>query len=355
MANTRLTIFGRTDVGRVRKNNEDAFLVSDLDTGGRLETPALDVDVRDRGILLLISDGMGGHAAGDVASALVVESMQRTLSDPMADHSSLQRLINHAVQRANTVVHEAAQAAEKRGMGATLTAMLVHDAEAYVAEVGDSRGYLLRAGRLRQITKDQSFVQMLVDIGALSAEQARTAPQKNIILQAMGRDSALQVSIGRLHLRRGDRLLLCSDGVSNLVTDAELRALLGDADLASISDRMVDLANERGGTDNATVIVAAVDGEELPEPAEGEEVTQTIDVLQEFTRPGGAPAASAPKPAPVAARSPAVARPAPSGPAAERTPVPSGGGGSRPWPVWIWALAGVGVAMLAYLVTRSLT
>lgn len=352
MANTRLNIFGRTDVGRVRTNNEDAFLVSDLDTGGRLETPVFEVDVLDRGILLLISDGMGGHAAGDVASALVVESMQRTLSDPMADHSSLQRLINHAVQRANAVVHEAAQAAEKRGMGATLTAMLIHGAEAYVAEVGDSRGYLLRAGRLRQITKDQSFVQMLVDIGALSAEQARTAPQKNIILQAMGREAALQVSIGRLHLRRGDRLLLCSDGVSNLVTDAELRELLGEAEVSTISDRMVDLANERGGTDNATVIVATVEGDELPEPAEGEEVTQTIDVLQEFTRPGGTPAASQSKPAPVSATPPAPSRPPESRGALERTPMPARV--SRPTPTWVWLLAGVGVALAAYLITRSL-
>lgn len=350
MANTRLTIFARTDVGRVRTNNEDAFLVSDLDSGARLETPAFDVDVRDRGILLLVSDGMGGHAAGDVASALVVESMRKTLSDPLADGTSLQRLIDHAVQRANQDVHEAAQAAEKRGMGATLTAILVHDTEAYVAEVGDSRGYLLRAGRLRQITKDQSFVQMLVDIGAMSAEQAKDAPQKNIILQAMGREEALQVSIGRLHLRRGDRLLLCSDGVSNMVPDAELRALLGDDDLATVADRMVDLANERGGPDNGTAIVALVEGEELITPPEGEEVTQTIEVLQEYLGPGATPrarAASTPTPAPT----PAATAPAPSPKAAAPAPAPAAP--KSPLSPGVLIAVALGVAFLAWLAWRA--
>jgi serine/threonine protein phosphatase PrpC len=139
MENIRLTVFARSDVGRVRSNNEDAFLISDLDSGARQVAPAIDVDVRDRGILIVVSDGMGGHAAGDVASALVVESLRKSLSDPTADHSSLQRFIDSAVRRANADVREAARATEKRGMGATLTAVLVHDTDAYVAEVGDSR------------------------------------------------------------------------------------------------------------------------------------------------------------------------------------------------------------------------
>ena len=327
MGNIRLTIFARTDVGRVRTNNEDAFLIGDLDTGARVES-GVELDVNHRGILMVISDGMGGHAAGDVASALVVESLRKSLSDPAADHSSLQRLIDHAVQRANDDVHQAARSAERRGMGATLTAVLVHETDAYVAEVGDSRGYLLRAGRLRQITKDQSFVQMLVDLGAMSPEQARDAPGKNVILQAMGREADVQVSIGRLRLRRGDRLLLCSDGLSNKLADRELEGLLAAADFEKIADRMVDLANERGAEDNVTAVVAVVEGDGLPVPADGEQVTQTLEILQEFSGPGNKtprPAAAAPvePPAPVAAAAP-VARPAPAAraPLAPKAPPP---------------------------------
>jgi PPM family protein phosphatase len=282
MGNIRLTIHGRSDVGLVRTNNEDAFLASDLESGVRLETPAVDVDVRDRGILVVVSDGMGGHAAGDVASALVVESMHRWLSDPAADHSSLQRLIDGAVRRANAEVQFAARAAERRGMGATLTAVLFHDQEAYVAEVGDSRGYLLRAGKLRQITKDQSFVQVLLEAGVLTSEQAKDSPQKNVILQAMGREEAVQAAIGRLGLWHGDRLLLCCDGLSNVVQDAELEAMLGDHDSSTICDRMIALANERGGADNLTAVVVIVEGEGLPLPNVDEDTTQTLHVLQEY-------------------------------------------------------------------------
>ena len=294
MDNIRLTVFARSDVGRVRTNNEDAYLVSDLASGARLDTPAIDVDVRDRGLLAVVSDGMGGHAAGDVASALVVESLRKSLSDPAADHSSLQRLIDGAIRQANAEVREAARAADKRGMGATLTAVLFHDHDAFVAEVGDSRGYLLRNGRLRQITKDQSFVQMLIDAGVLTSEQAKDSPQKNVILQAIGREPGVRAAIGRLSLRRGDRLLLCCDGLSNLVKDAELAALLGDRDVSTICDRMIDLANERGGEDNLTAVVALVEGEGLPAPSMGEQAAQTVEVLQEYMEGTPGPRAAIP-------------------------------------------------------------
>ncbi len=281
MQAVRLSVCARSDVGRVRQNNEDSFAVSDLETGSRLDTPAT-VEVRDRGVLMVVSDGMGGHAAGEVASALVVDSLGTALADPAVDHSSMQRILDAAVQRANANVWQAARDARKKGMGATLTAVLVHDADAYVAEVGDSRVYLLRSGRIRQITKDQSFVQMLLDAGVLTPEQAKDAPQKNVILQAMGLEPNVQVSIGRLGLRRGDRLLLCCDGISNKITDEELRGLLAEPDLEAACSRMIDLANERGGDDNLTTVIAHVDGEGLPEARPEEPVTQTLEVLQEF-------------------------------------------------------------------------
>jgi PPM family protein phosphatase len=296
----QLAVYARSDVGRVREKNEDAFAVSDLETGETLQTPAT-LKVRDRGVLMVVSDGMGGHAAGEVASAIVVDSLRSTLSDPSIDHSSLQRIIDTAVRRANADVLQAAQASRKKGMGATLTAVLIHDTDAYVAEVGDSRAYLLRGGRIRQITKDQSFVQMLLDAGVLTPEQAKEAPQKNVILQAMGLEPNVKVSIGRLKLRRGDRFLLCSDGVSNKLNEEELRALLANADLGSACSRAVDLANERGGDDNITTVVAEVTGEGLPEQIPDEPITQTLEVLQEFgdtARKKAAPAAPAPRAAP---------------------------------------------------------
>ena len=143
-------------------------------------------------------------------------------------------------------------------MGATLTAVFIRGTEAYIAEVGDSRGYLLRNGRLRQITRDQSMVQMLVDQGVMSREDARKAPGKNVILQAVGLAPDVRVAIGRLELRRGDRLMLCSDGVSNQITDDELRQIMTRSEPREACETMIALANERGGDDNETVIVADV-------------------------------------------------------------------------------------------------
>jgi serine/threonine protein phosphatase PrpC len=167
-------------------------------------------------------------------------------------------------------------------MGATLTAIMIKGTEAFIAEVGDSRGYLLRNGRLRQITRDQSMVQMLVDQGVMSEADARKAPGKNVILQAVGLGPDVRVAIGKLELRRGDRLMLCSDGVSNQITDDELRQIMTSSPPREACETMIALANERGGDDNETVIVADVLGEDLAEVDEYETVTSTFEVLQAF-------------------------------------------------------------------------
>lgn len=337
MGIVQLTVFARSDMGRVRKNNEDSFMVTDLDSGERVEDAGAQTafDVRKLGILMVVSDGMGGHAAGEVASALVVDSLRKSLGSAGADEPSMQRLIDSAVKRANSDVFEAARETRKKGMGATLTAILVHHDEAYVAEVGDSRAYLLRSGRLRQITKDQSFVQLLVDAGAITPEQAKVSDRKNVILQGMGLQEDVQVSIGRVRLRRGDRLLICCDGLSNLVHDAELRDLLQTPDLATACNRMVDLANERGGDDNITAIVAALDGVGLPVPPPDESVTETFDVLQEFSHDGKStsqrPAANkAATPHAIEPPAPPAGEPqAPSVPPPPSTDSPP----SSPWPL----------------------
>ena len=279
----RLSVAARSDVGRVRSKNEDAFTVADLDTGLRLDDQGAltGIDVRERGVLMVVSDGMGGHAAGEVASALVVDSLRATLGESSHDES-MDRLMEKAVQRANQDVFEAARDASKRGMGATLTAVLVHQRQAYIAEVGDSRAYLWRKGRIRQMTKDQSFVQLLLDSGAITSEQAESFGNRNWIAQAMGLETNVHVAIGKLDLRRGDRLLVCCDGLYNLVSDDELGEFLAQDDLWTTCNRMIDLANERGGSDNVTAVVARFDGEGLPDAPHNETVTQTFEVLQEF-------------------------------------------------------------------------
>jgi serine/threonine protein phosphatase PrpC len=201
--------------------------------------------------------------------------------------------IEVAIQRANADVVEAAKTADKKGMGATLTALLVQDADAYLAQVGDSRAYLLRDGRLRQLSRDQSLVQLLVDGGVMTQEEAKHAPQKNVILQAMGLASDVRAAVARLHLRRGDTVLLCCDGISNAVSDDELQSLLVSSPPGDACTQAIALANERGGEDNLTAIVARFEGSTLL-PPEGR-ITATFDELTAFV---GAPKPKAPAPPP---------------------------------------------------------
>jgi len=273
-----------TDVGRARVNNEDAFTIRDLATGEKIEESGAQqaIDVLDHGVLLALSDGMGGAEAGEVASALVLESLHAALASGAPAKGAIDEQLEAAVLRANQQVLEAARSENRRGMGATLTALFVRGDEAYIAEVGDSRAYLLRNGRLRQITRDQSLVQLLVDQGVMSPEEARTSTNKNVILQAVGLSSDVRVAIARLRLRRGDRVLLCSDGVSNAISDAELLQIVAQSDPRNACQTMIALANDRGGDDNQTAIVADLVGDGLPLPDEFETVTETYEVLQAF-------------------------------------------------------------------------
>jgi serine/threonine protein phosphatase PrpC len=291
MSGVKMLVSALTDVGRARTTNEDAYAVTDLASGRQLEIQrgAHALDVQERGALLALSDGMGGHQAGEVASALVLESLQAALQETQG---ALHEQLEEAVQRANRSVNIAAQAASRHGMGATLTAVFVRGAEAYIAEVGDSRAYLLRNGRLRQITRDQSLVQLLVDQGVLTADEARRAPGKNVILQAMGLSRDVRVAIGRLELRRGDRFLLCSDGVSNAVSDDELRQMMTGSDPRAACETMIALANDRGGLDNQTAIVADLAGDDLEPPDEFETITSTYEMLKAYEATKGLTAAA---------------------------------------------------------------
>ncbi len=279
MAEIKVTIAARSDIGRVRSNNEDAFTVAELETGALLPDFAA-FDLPDRGLLLAVSDGMGGHQAGEVASSLVLDSLRQALT--AAQSGPVQARLELAVLRANTTVRDAARAQNKEGMGATLTAVILIGGEAYIAEVGDSRAYLCRDGRLHQLTRDQSLLQMLVDGGALSEEDRKHSRHRNVIVQAMGLADEVRVAIGRLALRRLDTVLVCSDGVSNAASHDELRRILSWHAPRRAAARLIDLANARGGEDNLTVVVAQFDGIGLEQASPSESISDTFEVLQAF-------------------------------------------------------------------------
>jgi PPM family protein phosphatase len=275
MTPIHLSVAVCTDRGRARHQNEDAFVVTDLTHGAALDPrhPTGRFDVGERGVVLAISDGMGGHAGGEVASALVVESFARELATPAPVPPAAH--VKDAVQMAHHAVQEASHREGLEGMGATLTAMLVEGSTAYIAEVGDSRAYLVRAGQITQLTHDQSYSQMLVDAGIIKPDEANDSPLHAVLLQAMGHEKRVSAEIGKLELRDRDCLILCSDGLTNEVPDEVIReTILRSPNLAAASTRLVDLANDHGGRDDITVIVAGVAGEldsdgafEVVEPA----------------------------------------------------------------------------------------
>lgn len=276
-----MSVAAHTDVGRVRKKNEDAFVVADLTGGGLLDGAThARFDVGERGVLLAVSDGMGGARSGEVASALVVETLTRAMASAPAD-TPQDALMNDAIQRAHQAVRKAGEVDHKK-MGATLTAAYVRAGVAYIAEVGDSRAYLLRAGVLTLITHDQSLVQTLLDSGVIDQEQAETSPHRGVILQAMGHQPEVKVALAKLELRDRDCLLICSDGLTGMVPDTEIQQVLASSGRPEIAARqLVDLANERGGTDNITVVVAGIGGALTP-PNASETVAQTLEVLSTF-------------------------------------------------------------------------
>jgi protein phosphatase len=263
----RLTMAGCSDHGRVRPNNEDT-VYTEQRPGGNM--PALS--------LLLVADGMGGTQAGKQASSMACDIIRQELGArlqrPLPAHDEAWHdLLRQVVVLANERIYQQAQANQSyQGMGTTLTLVLVVGAQAHIAHVGDSRAYLFNAEGVTedgathmQLTSDHSLVARLVDIGQLSPEAARTHPQRNIIYRALGSHPHLEVDTSTQPLRPGDRLLLCSDGLSGPVDEAELlRIMLTDQKPEQLCQRLIASANERGGPDNISAVVAMVvrDGSE---------------------------------------------------------------------------------------------
>jgi len=232
-----LATAARTDAGRVRSHNEDALFASPR--------------------LVAVADGVGGHAAGEVASAVAISALasleKRRLREPLPE------ALDAAVREGNaTIAFVAGARPATRGMGTTLCAVALHAGTLVVAGIGDSRAYLLRDGELRQLTRDDSLVQRLVDDGLLDAAAARMHPRRSVVTAALDGEPGRAPAVNSLDARAGDRLLVCSDGLSDLVEDAALAEVLAALPREHAADRLVELALEAGGRDNVSVVVADV-------------------------------------------------------------------------------------------------
>jgi protein phosphatase len=275
-------LHAKTDVGRVRRGNEDNFLLLDL-TAGRAwsgsdgaENPAdmREFTVGDHGLVLVVSDGMGGALAGDVASRMAIEAVRDVLLGRNNDgngceaDSSLVDCLKHATMEANKNIHyKSLEDSRCSGMGATLTGAAIKDGKLDLIQVGDSRAYVMRGQQIRLATKDQSLVQQLVDVGQISEAEAETHMFRNVILQALGAQNELTPATGRIQLRDGDTLLLCSDGLSGKLRNEDIRQIVSDSeDLAAACNALVAEANNRGGEDNITVVLARFSGDDLRDP-----------------------------------------------------------------------------------------
>ncbi len=291
-------IHATSHIGRVRRGNEDNYLILNITrskawTGaqadGEFVIESQNFEVDDNGVVLAVSDGMGGALAGEVASKMAVESVcekllgediDETLTPESFEHHLVSKLYNATVY-ANYLIHQQGRTdPQYQGMGATFTGMGVTPAAVDIIQVGDSRAYLVRNGKIYQVTKDQSLVQQLIDAQQISAEEAETHTLKNVILQALGAQNEIYPVSARLAPSKNDVVLLCSDGLSNKVTAASMQKIVTEniEQLEVACAELVTEANENGGEDNITVVIAKLTGENLPEPSGDEVQLELIDL-----------------------------------------------------------------------------
>lgn len=243
----------RTDVGLIRDHNEDYVICRE---------PANAADAADNGWLYVVADGVGGADAGEVASHYASEQMVQHYLRNYEQENWGQRLVD-AMQAANTDLRRlVAERNDNSRMATTMVAVVIDNHKASIANVGDSRGYLWRQGVLEQVTKDQSLVAKLVEEGAITEEEAEKHPRRNVILYSLGSERSPKIDLYERYLEPGDIILLCSDGLTRHVSDAELAEYLDHDDLDQVSQTLVDLANNRGGQDNISVSLLHYLGEE---------------------------------------------------------------------------------------------
>lgn len=238
-----MKIYGKTDVGLIRRQNQDAFLIgSDNDY-----------------CWAVVCDGMGGAAGGDVASSMacdITADLIKRLYKPDMRLSSVKNMLTSALIAANARIYQQASSdSSLMGMGTTIVAAVASGDTLHIVHVGDSRAYKISHNRIKQLTKDHSYVQEMVDMGKISPMQARTHPQKNFITRALGINNNIAVDYDCTNLEKDDIILLCTDGISNLITDDEIIKAALTYNEHELADRLIDLANYRGGYDNSTAVV----------------------------------------------------------------------------------------------------
>ncbi|MGB9179374.1 MAG: PP2C family serine/threonine-protein phosphatase [Pyrinomonadaceae bacterium] len=289
-------LHAQSDVGRVRRGNEDNFLLLDLSSaktwtgsdGAKLPEEFRHFELGEKGLVLVVSDGMGGALAGDVASRMAVEAVREMMTGHDENGGCepeipLVECLRNATVYANLAIHHKSQEDSRcAGMGATFTGAAVKDDMLDLVQVGDSRAYLLRGDQIRLATKDQSLVQQLVDVGQISEEEAETHMFRNVILQALGAQSDVNPVSGRIRLGQGDTLLLCSDGLSGKLKAEDMQRIVLDSkgDLAAACQALIDEANNRGGEDNITVVLARFTGNDLQKPSTSK-ITVELPALEE--------------------------------------------------------------------------
>jgi protein phosphatase len=294
----RVRYYGRTDVGLVREHNEDNYLVANLTSNVRGNTNDMPLlaPLESRGFVFAVCDGMGGAAAGEVASQMAVDTVHEMLAngtDPRDRDHYARRLVRAVEEAGSRIFMSAKMDRSRRGMGTTSTVAGLVDSTLFVGQVGDSRAYVLRGDQFALITKDQSLVNQLIDAGQLTEEQAEAFEYSNIILQALGTTEEVNVDLTFLELRRGDRLLLCSDGLSGLVHAEMMKDVLrAHRDQVEAARQLIAMANSGGGHDNITVVIADFDGLALKEP-----VPEARVAYQQYPLPP-APADAGDDPAP---------------------------------------------------------
>ena len=277
-------VFAHSDVGRTREHNEDAFVVADLERGEPLHFDRLRTErASTRGTLFMVADGMGGAAAGEIASEMAVEVVLQQMRRRWREAASVEPAafvgtLTSATEVANSTLHHyAGEHPELRGMGTTATIAGLLGDTLYLAQVGDSRAYLIRDGVAFQITKDQSLMQKLIEAGEITAEEAEMSDRRNIILQALGPEPNVKIDLTHQRIRRDDVLVLCSDGLSGLVKPEQIaRAVTEEGNPELAAERLVDLANSSGGPDNITVVIARFDGTGLHEAEAVDEVGHQV-------------------------------------------------------------------------------
>jgi protein phosphatase len=265
-----LRVSGLTDVGRARKHNEDCYEID-----------------RDR-LLFVVADGMGGHSHGEVASRIAVDTIRDFIQrdaepaaeggitdGPLREHSlRLRRAVRLAHDQVLDAIH---QDGSLQGMGTTVVGILVRERTAALAHVGDSRAYRVRHGELRQLTQDHTWVHEQVKAGYLSEEQARHHPLKNVVTRALGSDKEVLVDLQELEVEPGDLYLICSDGLTTMLDDTEiLRIVLSGGSLDETCSRLISEANARGGLDNVTVILIAIDEKKADVPKKVKKYEDTV-------------------------------------------------------------------------------